>query len=152
MSNVGAGAVNVSRVVVQGTHPDDFIKSSDSCTGAIAQLDTCSVGVRFAPEAVGARSATLAIHSNDAASPHTVTLSGTGSAAPVGPPGQDGDDGAPGPQGTGGPQGNGARRELRGRQGPAGRNAVVKCRPAKARRGKIRVTCGCGSSRRRARG
>ncbi len=142
--NIGAGAVNVSQVVVRGTHPDDFIKSSDSCSGAIAQSETCSVGVRFAPEAVGARSATLVINSDDTASPHTVTLSGTGSAAPVGPPGQDGDDGTPGPQGTGGPQGNVGPQGApgsQGAQGPAGRNAVVRCKPGKARRGRVKVTC-----------
>jgi hypothetical protein len=42
---------------------------------------SCTVSLRFRPQATGARSATLSIADNVAGSPQTVSLSGTGAGA-----------------------------------------------------------------------
>jgi hypothetical protein len=80
VTNTGDGSLRVSGVAVGGADASDFLVTNGSCTGErITKGFSCSLSVRFAPTALGARSATLRISSNDPASPSTVALSGTGS-------------------------------------------------------------------------
>lgn len=65
----------ISGVLLGGAHPDDFL-IGDRCQQPVAAGSSCEVGVRFAPEAQGARSATLTLLSNATIVPHVVTLSG----------------------------------------------------------------------------
>ena len=79
---------------------DDFLISSDHCSGSTLQLGaSCTLGLRFGPSAGGARTATLNIGSDDPASPVTVGLTGTGGTLPQGPIGPTGPAGQPGPAG-----------------------------------------------------
>jgi hypothetical protein len=130
-----------------GANPDDFIVGGDTCGAAVQPSESCSVQVRFAPQAVGSRSATLETLGNDPGA-SDVTLSGdAGSLPPAGPPGSpgaDGDDGAagsagapgsPGAPGADGPPG------ADGAQGAPGRDATVTCRVKKAGKHRIKVTC-----------
>jgi Collagen triple helix repeat (20 copies)/Abnormal spindle-like microcephaly-assoc'd, ASPM-SPD-2-Hydin len=163
VTNTGGQALAVMGAAVTGANDSDFIKASDTCSGeTLAPGGTCLVRIRFAPEAPGARSASLRITSNDAGSPEIIALAGNGTAAPAGPQGlpgadgqdgQDGADGAPGASGPAGPQGPPGSEGQDGAPGPAGpqgpagpagppgRDAVISCQPGKARRGKVKVTC-----------
>jgi hypothetical protein len=144
MSNTGGDiALKVASVKIVGANADDFIKTTDTCDQArVAPNGSCTVDVRFAPTATGGRSAALRIADNSAGSPHDVTLSGNGVAAPTtgpGPAGQNGADGAQGPAGMTGATG---ATGPRGARGPRGRDAKVTCklRP-KAKKRKKRVVC-----------
>jgi hypothetical protein len=139
----GDVALKVGSVRVVGANADDFIKTSDTCDQAsVAPNGSCSVDVRFAPTATGARAATLRITDNAPGSPHDVSLSGTGGAAPAtgpGPAGQNGPEGAQGPAGSTGPAGPTGPR---GARGPRGRDAKVTCKLVpKAKQRKKRVIC-----------
>jgi len=80
ISNTGANAMTISGVIVSG----DFAET-DNCTGApiAANGGTCSVSVTFTPTATGARAGSLTIKDNAQNNPHTVSLTGTGTAPSV---------------------------------------------------------------------
>ncbi|MGD0921458.1 MAG: choice-of-anchor D domain-containing protein, partial [Terriglobia bacterium] len=85
VTNTGTGTLTISGVSLTGTNPGDFAKTGDTCTGAnVAPSSTCIITVTFTPTATGARSATLSISDNASGSPHTVPLTGTGTAPTVG--------------------------------------------------------------------
>ena len=79
VTNTGKGHLNVSGVAITGANPGDFIKSGDTCSAPVAPGRSCDVGVRFAPEAVGSRSANLRITTDAPTSPTDVALAGSGS-------------------------------------------------------------------------
>ena len=68
-------------VTVTGTNVTDFTRTT-TCGNSLGANATCTITVTFSPKAVGARTATLSIVSNDPASPQTVVLNGT-AIAPV---------------------------------------------------------------------
>jgi FG-GAP-like repeat/Collagen triple helix repeat (20 copies) len=125
-----ARAVDVTNTGGAPLHPhvalagDDFVIASDGCAGATVQAGaSCSVRVRFAPSAEGARSGRLTITSDDPAGARTVDLSGSASPAPVPPAGargETGPQGEPGAQGQPGPQGEPGATGAPGPRGPAG--------------------------------
>ncbi|MGA3323441.1 MAG: choice-of-anchor D domain-containing protein [Terriglobia bacterium] len=79
VTNTGSANLTLSTVTISGTNASDFVKSADTCSGAtVTPTNTCTVGVKFTPSALGSRSATLNFPDNAANSPQTVTLSGTG--------------------------------------------------------------------------
>ena len=112
--------------------PGDYL-IDDECQAAVGVGQSCSFGVRFAPQGSGASGAALSITSNAAGAPVTVQLSGTGGAlpqgvgGPVGPAGQPGATGATGATGAAGAAG--AKARPRGEQGQAGRIELVTCKP-----------------------
>lgn len=77
VSNPGASAVTVTGV--QTSSVVEFPILGISC-GTVAAGASCNVTVGFKPQSAGARNGTLTITTNGAGSPHTVTLSGTGTA------------------------------------------------------------------------
>lgn len=96
ITNTGHGNLDVEAARVTGAAVDDFLVSHDTCTASTLPVgDTCTVGVRFGPGASGARSATLAVTSNDPASPLRIALDGTAGQLPQGPQGP---SGSPGPR------------------------------------------------------
>ena len=75
----GAGAVTVS-----GTNSGDFTIVTDGCSNqTVAPTGTCTVTYTFTPTGVGSRTANLVFASNEAGSPRTVALTGTGVGLPV---------------------------------------------------------------------
>jgi len=83
ISNTGSAALVVSSLATSAP-----FTVGTSSIASIAPGASSTVSVTFAPAAVGAVSRTLTIASNDPArGTVTVTLNGTGSAAPSGPPG-----------------------------------------------------------------
>jgi hypothetical protein len=119
------GTAEVTSVKLAGSDVDDFLISSDHCTGT--ELDsgaatTCTVNVRFAPSVIGARHATLEVTSTATNGTLSVPLEGVGgslAAGPVGPAGEDGADGAAGAAGAKGERGEG------GAAGPAGASGAT---------------------------
>jgi len=74
----------VLELMIAGANSGDFSLANDTCSGAGIPAGTtasCTVDVRFAPTALGSRSASLSISSNAASSPDTVPLGGSGTAA-----------------------------------------------------------------------
>ncbi len=82
VANVGHQNLSISGLSLAGADPGDFVMTASSCVGSIAPEGTCRLEVSFAPQAQGARTATLLMTSNDYAnSPLQVLLSGSGIAA-----------------------------------------------------------------------
>lgn len=99
--NTGSVALNVTGLNMGGTNASDF-SVSGSC-GAISALGSCGLTITFTPAAAGARSATLAISSNDPDTPSlSVGLSGTGVTSDSGGSGDGGGSGGGGGDGGGG--------------------------------------------------
>src|SRR5262249_10887249 len=79
ISNTGSTALQITPFSLSG----DFAET-DTChtSSGIAAGQGCSISITFKPTARGVRNGALTVTSNDAASPTTITLSGTG-IAPV---------------------------------------------------------------------
>ena len=125
--NTGTGPLQISSLTFAGNDPGDFLVSSNGCLGQIAAGASCALGVSFAPQAPGNRTARLQIASNDPNSPASVPLSGTGGQLPQGPPGATGATGLTGATGAQGPQGSAGQNGAPGAQGPAGKIELVVC-------------------------
>jgi hypothetical protein len=78
ITNIGADTLNFSAITAGG----DFVAIT-SCGTTLAPGASCQVAVRFTPTAVGSRTGALTITDDAAGSPHTVSLVGTGQAAPA---------------------------------------------------------------------
>lgn len=111
---LGEASVHVSDLTLVGANLDDFLITSDACTGAtVPAQGSCQLAIRFAPAAPGASTTTLRVTSDAHGSPLDVNLSGTatspptvglGPIGPVGPIGPMGPTGPVGPAGPTGPQ------------------------------------------------
>jgi hypothetical protein len=134
LKNSGGRPLDVRNVSFGGADAGDFVVSSDGCSGRRLPGGTdatCPLLVRFAPQATGARTATLLVADSAPGSPHQVTLTGAGTTAPAGPQGPAGPTGATGPTGPAGPTGATGPTGpigpigLTGPAGPAGRLVLV---------------------------
>jgi len=77
VQNNGAPRLRLGAATLSGANAPEFRVTSDGCNGRnLAIGASCTIGVRFAPTALGARAATLSIPSNGAGAPHAVPLSG----------------------------------------------------------------------------
>jgi hypothetical protein len=57
--NTGTGPLQISSLTFAGDDPGDFLVSSNGCIGQIAAAASCTLGVSFAPQAPGSRTASL---------------------------------------------------------------------------------------------
>ncbi|MEA2427992.1 MAG: large repetitive protein [Thermoleophilaceae bacterium] len=81
--NDGPPRLRPGAVTLGGANASEFSISSNNCTGAnLAAAASCTVGVKFTPNGLGARTATVTIPSNGAGAPHVVQLTGTGAFLP----------------------------------------------------------------------
>jgi len=140
-TNNGSASLSVSGFSFGGANPGDFTTGTDSCRLAIAPGSSCTVQVRFAPQAQGSRSATFTILSN-AGRAGSVVLSGSAGPLPQGPPGNTGSAGTPGAQGPQGAQGPAGPPGAAATVLPASaaRDAKASCRVTK-RRGHPEAGC-----------
>jgi len=88
LTNNGDAPLVVSGLSFSGAQGDDFFVGSSTCGGPIAPGASCAIGVRFAPQGLGARAGSLDITSNvpsgnNATSTQSISLSGTGSPLPA---------------------------------------------------------------------
>ena len=82
VTNSGTGDLHVGTAALDGPDAGQYLVpvDGDHCSGqTVSPGASCSVDVLFEPVIAGTTSATLVIASDDAASPATATLSGTGS-------------------------------------------------------------------------
>ncbi|MGD9714726.1 MAG: choice-of-anchor D domain-containing protein, partial [Thermomicrobiales bacterium] len=81
MSNPGTDNLVISGLNVFGfSHAGDFTISASPLPITITPGASTTINLTFKPGAIGSRSATLSIADNAAGSPHTVALTGTGTA------------------------------------------------------------------------
>jgi Abnormal spindle-like microcephaly-assoc'd, ASPM-SPD-2-Hydin/Beta-propeller repeat len=84
LKNTGTGPLTINTIAASG----DFAETStgmNACPinpATLAAGATCTINVTFTPTALGPRTGTLAVTDNAVASPQTVSLTGTGVAAP----------------------------------------------------------------------
>jgi hypothetical protein len=79
ITNNGGAMLTIS-ASVSGTNAADFMPAGGTCGATLAGGTHCTYLLKFTPSIVGAESATLGVSAvGDAASPHNVSLSGTGS-------------------------------------------------------------------------
>ena len=77
LSNAGPVALTLNSIALSGANPTDFTMNN-RCGATLASGRSCTVSLRFAPNAAGALSASLTINSSDAVVSASVALSGTG--------------------------------------------------------------------------
>ncbi len=79
VTSAGTAPLSVTGIAATGDY-----STSSACTGSpLAPSSTCNIAVTFTPIIAGSRPGDVMITSNDPASPHIVTLSGLGVAAPL---------------------------------------------------------------------
>jgi uncharacterized protein DUF4394/collagen triple helix repeat protein len=154
----GDAFTSVDNVDIRGAHQDDFFEMGNTCQPGLESSsefpplllpgDTCVVRLRFAPGALGARTAGFHFLESKCCPSNSVfeiPLTGTGTSGPFGPVGPTGPAGATGATGAAGAAGaTGATGAMgpQGAQGRAGRDAIVRCRVTRTRgTSRIRVTC-----------
>jgi len=82
LSNAGGGFLDVTSVQIGGEDAAQFVLVADPCTGAtIGPGESCTLEVRFSPDATGHMEATLTVESTSSGGPVTATLSGEGGQA-----------------------------------------------------------------------
>ncbi len=91
LTNTGSAALAISNITITGTNPGDFTlvtpASGTDCrtVGSVsASGGTCVIAATFTPSALGGRAATVSVTDNASGSPHTLALTGTGTAPAVG--------------------------------------------------------------------
>lgn len=82
LANTGTAPLSIDSTVVSGV---DFTLASSTCSSgtSLAPGATCVVAARFIPSTLGARSGTITITHNATPATSSVSVSGTGIAAPV---------------------------------------------------------------------
>jgi hypothetical protein len=78
VTNIGTGALAIVSITTSG----DF-SGVNNCGSSLAVGASCAVAVSFTPAAAGSRTGSLAILDDAPGSPHLVSLTGTGQAAPT---------------------------------------------------------------------
>jgi subtilase family serine protease len=81
LSNKGTAALTISSIVISGTNSSLFVKTATTCGSSLSASSTCTISVAFKPASTGSLSATLKVTDNASGSPHSVALTGTGTAA-----------------------------------------------------------------------
>jgi hypothetical protein len=87
LTNSGNATLAISSLALGGSNPDDFVLGASSCGLTLAAGEGCTTSIAFLPTAEGAKTATFEVTDDAAGSPHSVTLTGTGTGAntPVAP-------------------------------------------------------------------
>jgi phospholipase C len=76
LTNTGTSALNISKIVTKGEY-----SQTNKCGSTLAAGASCKISVVFSPVISGVRAGNLAIYSNDAGSPQTLTLVSSSTAA-----------------------------------------------------------------------
>jgi len=80
LTNRGAGALNISGIVVSG---DFALADTTTCPSPGTVGTSCNIDVTFTPTAAGDRAGTITITSDAPGSPHVISLTGTGTGTPA---------------------------------------------------------------------
>jgi len=122
VSNTGAAPLLVYGIQTGGADPGDYL-IDDLCQQPVAPGSSCRLGVLFAPQATGTRTATLNVVTNAPTAPAAVALSGTGGRRSHG---------------------------VSGQQGPAGSAGQVVCKPSSNGVATCEIECAPGTYKLRA--
>lgn len=117
ITNAGDVPLVVTGLLFEGANPQDFLLGSTDCVSQVAGDTTCTLGLRFAPQASGARAATLRVKTS--IGDRTIDLSGVGGEVPQAPTGAAGTTTAP--QGLPAPSGKDGQLVLVAYQATASR-------------------------------
>ncbi|MGC2670919.1 MAG: choice-of-anchor D domain-containing protein, partial [Candidatus Acidiferrum sp.] len=71
ITNSGTAALVISSIVAGGSNPGDFT-STNTCSGPVASMGTCTITVTFIPTAPGQRSETITLTDNASDSPQVI--------------------------------------------------------------------------------
>ena len=82
LTNSGTATLNVTSIAITGTNSGDFAQTN-TCGSSVAAGANCSINVTFKPTAVGSRAASVTVTDSASGSPHSVSLTGTGTAPVV---------------------------------------------------------------------
>ncbi len=82
ITNDTSNTLTISSVTLAGTNPSNF-SQTNTCSSPVATSATCTVTVTFIPPATGIFSAILTVSDDASGSPQTVSLTGSGIAAPI---------------------------------------------------------------------
>lgn len=82
LSNTGNAPLLLNGVSLTGTGASSFTQTN-TCGTSLAAGSNCTISITFTPSSAGSFSAALSIADNASVSPQTVSLSGTGTAAPT---------------------------------------------------------------------
>jgi len=82
LTNTGAATLSITSIALTGTDASSFAQTN-TCGATLAAGASCNIAITFAPTTVASFSAALAVTDNASGSPHTVALSGSGTAAPA---------------------------------------------------------------------
>ena len=80
ITNTGTADLTISNVAISGTNASDFSFTAGTLPITVTAGNTTTIAVTFTPAATGSKTATLSITDNVNGSPHTVALTGTGTA------------------------------------------------------------------------
>ena len=80
LTNNGNAALIISAITIGGANPGAFAIQSQTCGGTLATNNSCTISITFTPPAATSYSATLVVADNASGSPHTIPLTGTGTA------------------------------------------------------------------------
>jgi hypothetical protein len=80
LTNSGTAPLAISSIGVTGTNAAEYAQTNTcpASPSTLAAGASCTISVTFSPSATGSRTASVSVADNAAGSPHTVTLSGTG--------------------------------------------------------------------------
>ena len=82
LTNSGAASLTITSIALTGVDARSFAQTNN-CGATLAAGASCSILVTFAPTSVASYTAAVAVTDNASGSPHTVALSGSGTAAPA---------------------------------------------------------------------
>jgi hypothetical protein len=88
LKNTGTARLTITGIGIAGANSLNFIQTH-TCLSSLAAGASCTISVKFKPNATGTRRAALNIYDNAAGSPQRVALSGTDGApscTPIGAP------------------------------------------------------------------
>jgi hypothetical protein len=82
LKNTGTAIITLGTISIAGANASSFSETTP-CGTTLASGSSCMITVGFTPTTTGTLAATLSIPSNATGSPQTVSLTGTGAAAPL---------------------------------------------------------------------
>ena len=83
VTNTGTAPLTVDVPELSGAAAGDYAATRGTGCASVAPGGSCVVAVRFTPTALGTRTATLSLPSNDPVGPRTVALTGTGTGSQI---------------------------------------------------------------------
>ncbi|HEX4378848.1 MAG TPA: SBBP repeat-containing protein, partial [Candidatus Acidoferrum sp.] len=79
LANLTSSQLTVTKISFIGANGADFAEASSNCDMVNIGF-TCSIAVTFTPSTTGPETATMSVQDNDASSPQTIQVTGTGTA------------------------------------------------------------------------